>query len=389
MENFDKIIEVCVGKLNKEEPYVTMSWSELISYLGIDWHPDSLRRMAYGIHRYHEYLQDNGNVNVTDEDVYAKLLEKEIEIKKMMTKLSDMRTLVNKETREQARYEQLLDMLREEIKSIELNRLFTFEDVQLSENRKECICALSDIHYGMDISNHWNRYNSDIAKSRMNKMVNKTISIGKSNGCEIVHLFVGGDLCNGNIHLTSRMSNRETITQQIVGVSELLSNAIYGLHEEFKYVMVHICSGNHDRIIASKNENDYEDNFVNVIKEFIRLRTKDLRNVIFNENEYGHDIVKFNVCGKNVIGLHGDKISGKQVIQRLNTMYGQVDYVLSGHVHHDKIDSFSNSKNITVASFSGTDEFARQLGLYSKPSQKIIVLENNSNDELIYTVDLS
>ncbi len=388
MENFDRVVEACVGKLNKEEPFYSLSWSELTDSLGLEYHPDNLRKGAYFVKKYHDYLQDNQGVSVTDGELYDKLLEKELEIKKMMTKLSDMRTLVNKEIREQARYEQLLDMLREEIRSIELDRLFTFEDVNVS-NKKECICALSDIHYGLDVSNQWNRFNSEIAQFRMNKMINKTINIGKSNGCEIVHLFVGGDLCNNNIHLTSRMSNRESITQQIVGVAELLSNAIHGLHREFKYVMVHIVSGNHDRILPTKNENDYEDNFVNVIKEFIRLRTKDLRNVIFNENEDGHDIVRFNVCGKSVIGLHGDKISGKQVIQRLNTMYGHVDYVLSGHVHHDKMDSFSNSKNITISSFSGTDEYARQLGLYSRPSQKIIVLEQNSNDELIYTVDLS
>lgn len=389
MENFDKIVEACVGKLNKEEPYDDLSWSEIVSYLGIDWHPDSLRRMAYGIHRYHEYLQETNNVNVTDEDVYNKLLEKEVEIKKMMTKLSDMRILVNKEIREQARYEQLLDMLKSEIQSIPSDRKLSISDIETLNNRKECICAMSDIHYGITIDNQWNKFDSDIAYKRMNRLMEKTVEVGKSNNCEIVHLFIGGDLINNNIHLTSRMSNRETVTQQVVGVSELISQAIYCLHTNFKYVMVHMCSGNHDRIIPSKDMNDYEDNFVNVIKEFVKVRTGNLDNVIFNANEYGHDIVKFNVCGKSIIGLHGDKVSSKQVIQRLNTMYGQVDYVLSGHVHHDKLESFSNSKQITIPSFSGTDEYARQLALYSRPTQKIIVLENNSNDELIYTVDLS
>ena len=166
MENFDKIVEACVGKLNKEEPYNNLSWSEIVSYLGIDWHPDSLRRMAYGIHRYHEYLQETNNVNVTDEDVYNKLLEKEVEIKKMMTKLSDMRILVNKETREQARYEQLLDMLKSEIQSIPSDRKLSISDIETLNNRKECICAMSDIHYGITIDNQWNKFDSDIAYNK-------------------------------------------------------------------------------------------------------------------------------------------------------------------------------------------------------------------------------
>ena len=46
MENFDKIVEACVGKLNKEEPFSTMGWGEIVDYLGIDYHPDNLRKGA-------------------------------------------------------------------------------------------------------------------------------------------------------------------------------------------------------------------------------------------------------------------------------------------------------------------------------------------------------
>ena len=41
MENFDKVIEACIGKLNKEEPFSTMGWGEIVDYLGIDYHPDN------------------------------------------------------------------------------------------------------------------------------------------------------------------------------------------------------------------------------------------------------------------------------------------------------------------------------------------------------------
>lgn len=383
IQEFERKLDYCLKKLNKESD---LDWIEIRDELGLECSGDHLRKLSYAYKEYNEYIQAKGVDNISN-DMYEKLLEKEYEIKKLMTKLTDMRTLVNKDSREQARYEQLLDMLRDEVRS--LNPIKKHELEEDADNRKEIICCLSDIHYGINIDNKWNKFNSDIAYRRMYKMMKKTTDIGKSNGCDIVHLFIGGDLVNNNIHLTSRMSNRETITKQIIGVSEMISQAIYCLHKGFKYVMVHIVSGNHDRIIPNKDMNDYDDSFVNVIKEFVKLRTEDLDNVIFNDNSDGHDIVKFNVCGKSVIGLHGDKISSKQVIQRLGTMYDKVDYVLSGHVHHDKIESFSNSKVITIPSFSGMDEYARQLGLYSRPSQKIIVLENDSNDELIYTIDLS
>lgn len=385
IQEFERKLDLCLKKLNKE---VDLDWIEIRDELGLDCSYDHLRKLSYAYKEYNEYIQEKGIDSMSD-DMYDKLLEKELEVKKLMTKLSDMRTLVNKETREQARYEQLLEMLAMEIGKLKEYNPINNVSYDESKGRKECICCISDIHYGIDINNNWNVYNSDIAVDRMNKMVNKTIEVGKVNNCNIVHLFIGGDLLNNNIHLSSRMSNRETVTEQIVGVSELISNAIGRLYSSFSYVMVHMVSGNHDRIIPNKDMNDYADNFVNVIKEFIKLRVKNLDNVIFNENEDGHDIVRFNVCGKSIIGLHGDKVSSKHIIQRLSTMYDKVDYVLSGHVHHDKMDSFSNSKNIVIPSFSGMDEYARQLSLYSRPTQKIIVLENGSNDELIYTVDLS
>lgn len=385
IQEFEKKLDLCLKKLNKE---IDLDWIEIRDELGLSCSYDHLRKLGYAYKEFSEYMSAKGKEKLSN-DEYDKLLEKEIEIKKLMTKLSDMRVLVNKETREQARYEQLLDMLNNSINELDSIKVDNVSIKDTDKGRKECVMCLSDIHYGIDIYNNWNVYNSDVAKLRMTKIVNKTIEVGKSNGCKVCHVFIGGDLVNNNIHLSSRMSNRETITSQIVGVSELISQAICGLYSEFNYVVLHMVSGNHDRINPVKSENDYADSFVNVIKEFIKIRVKDLDNVIINDNVDGHDIVKFNVCGKSIVGLHGDKVSSKQVIQRLSSMYDRVDYVLCGHVHHDRMDSFSNSKLITIPSFSGMDEYARQLALYNNPSQKILVLENGSNDELIYTVDLS
>ena len=112
MENFDKVIEACIGKLNKEEPFSTMGWGEIVDYLGIDWHPDSLRRMAYGIHRYHEYLQDEKISNMSSDEV-EKMNEKILELKKERVKLSDLNSMINKKIREQSRHENMLECARE------------------------------------------------------------------------------------------------------------------------------------------------------------------------------------------------------------------------------------------------------------------------------------
>ena len=79
----------------------------------------------------------------------------------------------------------------------------------------------------------------------------------------------------------------------------------------------------------------------------------------------------------------------KSTIPRLTTMFGRVDYVIRGHVHNSSQDSFGDSKLITVSSFSGMDEYAKHLGLSSKPSQKILILSTENDDDCIYDIDLS
>lgn len=387
MRDFDRDKKLVDMMISKHEGDVDLSWSEINDVLGLDYSPCHTRKLSYGVVLYHNLLKNNK----IHEDASDDASEKLIEIRKERVKLNDLRNEINRQVRSQARFEDMISAMTYSINQLNNNNPFydTPVTVSSSENKKEMIISLADLHYGLSINDNWNTYNSNIAIERMNKIVNKAMNIGNLHNCKIVHLLVCGDMLNNNIHLTSRLSNRENVTSQIVGVSELLSNAIARLSNKFNYVIVHITSGNHDRIIPKKEDNDYDDNFANIIKEFIKIRVENLSNVILDENIFGHDIVKFNVCGKVIIGTHGDKIPNNQAITRLSTMFGKVDYVIQGHYHHNSISSVGDSKVITVGSFSGTDRYAREKGLVCRPTQKILILEDNSNDEILYEIDLS
>lgn len=387
MRDLDKDKKLVDMMISKHEGDVDLSWGEINDMLGLDYSPCHTRKLSYGVVLYHNLLKNNKMC----EDISDEASEKLIEIRKERVKLNDLRNEINRQVRSQARFEDMISAMTYSINQLNNNNPFYDKPVTVSnlENKKEMIISLADLHYGLNINDSWNTYNSDIAIERMNKIVDKAMNIGSLHNCKIVHLLVCGDMLNNNIHLTTRLSNRENVTSQIVGVSELLSNAIAKLSNKFNYVIVHITSGNHDRIIPKKEDNDYDDNFANIIKEFIKIRVKNLSNVILDDNIFGHDIVKFNVCGKVIVGTHGDKIPNKQAITRLSTMFGKVDYVIQGHYHHNSISSVGNSKVITVGSFSGTDRYAREKGLVCRPTQKILILEDNSNDEVLYEIDLS
>ena len=394
MQGFEELKNLVISKLEGESD---LSWEDICDELNLDLNPHELRKRSYGIKAYDDYIKTK-TIDSMSNDMQKDIEDKIIELKKEKVKLNDLRTKVNKDIREQARYEDLLELLRVEIRNLNNGKPLIskfqpwfMDGASLSDkgNRSECVLALSDLHYGIDIANSWNVYNSDIAKKRMAHMVDKTVKYGKLHGCNICHILITGDLVNNNIHLTSRLSNRESIAKQTAGVSELISVAVSELAKEFHYVTLNICDGNHDRIYPNKSDNDYNDSFIHIIREFIKLRCINISNLIIQDNKHGSELIELNVCGKKIIGLHGDKIPAKSTIPRLTTMFGRVDYVIRGHVHNSSQDSFGDSKLITVSSFSGMDEYAKHLGLNSKPSQKIIILSTENNDDCIYDIDLS
>lgn len=220
-----KLIDVVISK---HEGDVNLSWSEINDMLGLDYSPCHTRKISYGIMMYHKYLQEQKLDNMSSDEI-EQLNEKILELKKERVKLSDLRSEINRQSRCQARYEHMLDLISDNIKELNKNNPFYDSCIEMNDDingRREMVISLADIHYGLNVNDNWNIYNSDIAIKRMNKIVSKAMNIGNLHNCKIVHLLVCGDILNNNIHLTSRLSNRENVTSQIIGASELLSNAI-------------------------------------------------------------------------------------------------------------------------------------------------------------------
>ncbi len=191
MQQFEKIKDLVISKLEGE---LDLSWEEICDTLDLDLNPHELRKRSYGIKAYDDYLKDK-EISQTPTDIQKEIDDKLIELRKEKIKLNDIRTQVNKEVREQARFENLLDLLREEIgrlsneKPLMDNRYVCSSDNYFGVDRNECILALSDLHFGIDIDNSWNKYNSSIAKKRMKHMVEKTIRYGKMHDCKFCHGF--------------------------------------------------------------------------------------------------------------------------------------------------------------------------------------------------------
>lgn len=388
MEDFNKVIEACVGKLNKEEPFSTMGWGEIVDYLGIDWHPDSLRRMAYGIHRYHEYLQDEKISNMSSDEV-EKMNEKILELKKERVKLSDLNSMINKKIREQSRHENMLECAREIAKDFNQSKPLLSNPPIMKSGNKEGLLLLSDWHIGLECKNHWNEYNVEIAKTRLSFLKQRVIDICLHNDVSKLNICCIGDIISGIIHNNLRLENRENVVEQSIIVVEMISELLTSLSTLFKVDFYYVV-GNHERISQNKNDSLDKENFGYFILEMIKCRCANLTGLTIHKNNIDDEIISFDIFNDKIVATHGNNFGNLNTyIPKLTTMLGYVaDYVCVGHLHQHIEKTYGKTELIVNPSFSGVDSYAKNYGLVGKVGQKLMIFSKEYGKECTYNIDV-
>ena len=386
MDGFDKVIEACVGKLNKEEPFSSMGWGEIADYLGLDCHPDNLRKGAYYIKKYNDYLNNNENNPISYEE---KLLKKEIEIKKMTNKMSDMRNLVNKMIKEQSRFEDMLDCAREIAKDFDLSKPLLSNPPVITSGNKEGLLLISDLHIGLVCENHWNKFNTEIAKERLSFLKQRVIDICLHNNVKKINVCCCGDLISGIIHNNLRLENRENVVQQSIIVVEMISELLASLSTLFEVDFYYVV-GNHERISANKNDSLDKENFGYFILEMIKCRCANLKGLTIHDNTIDDEIITFNIFEDKIVTTHGNNFGNLNTyIPKLTSMLGYVpDYVCVGHLHQHVEKTYGKTELIVNPSFSGVDSYAKNYGLVGKVGQKLMIFSKEYGKECTYNIDV-
>lgn len=365
-------IRLSLGLLNKEVGFEDVEWEDIKELLNSSKHRDTLRREGYGIRIYDDYIKSKTSEMIAEEQ-YEKLIQKELELKKEKVKVQDLKTQVNKQIRELARKENLGEILEEKLDKLP-NQMINMNYINHTPSKKQGIAMISDVHYGMEVDNFLNKYNPDIAKERMNYLTDKIIEYSKLNNLDVMNVCLLGDMISGEQYLSVRLENRENLINQIINVSELLSEAIYKISLNVPFVTISIADGNHERVY-NKKENLNKDNYTSLIRKFLELKLKDVSNITFTENVYDNNIISFECCGNTVVGLHGDKCKKDKVSYEMyNMLNKKIDVILMGHFHQIAQDICYETIVYRNGSFIGTDEYARNLNLNTYPTQKLLIV---------------
>ena len=313
---------------------------------------------------------------LAEESLKKDLNELILEFKKERVKISDERTQNNAYIRRLAREDTIIEIAKNAAKEMSSKKILdTYEyPSDLDTREMEAIIQLSDWHYGIEIDNFLNTFNPGVCIERIKQLLGEAISYLTKNPVRKIHVVNLGDLISGRIHSTIRLESRYDVITQTLHVAEIVAEFLSEL-SAVAPIEYYDCLDNHSRIEPNKKDSLDLESLARIIPWHLNFRFKNNENINIRYNDFGEDIIAFNVMDKWTIGgVHGHKDKPTKVIDNL-TMLTKVkfDMILTAHLHHFNADEKNETLQVSNGSLMGTDQYAFDLRLSSKPSQNIIL----------------
>lgn len=384
----------------KDSGQLDMSWTELADIINKECRNDELEYRTEAAYRKSyttaKRFFDAGVLGtINQEDNYFKELQIQKDaVYKEKRKLYDQRREYNKLLTSDARSEHLNEELIKAAYRLNNEQPLQFEDVWFPSNtHREALMCLSDLHYGMVTSNIWNTYNTHICKERLKKFVEISKEFIVKNDIDKLHVLLLGDAAHGSIHVTARVKSEEDTCDQLMHVSELIAEAVNDLSSIVNSVVVYSCYGNHLRTVQNKKDSVHSDNIEKIVPWWLKQRLQNNPKIVITESEY-KEFTKLNILGSNIVALHGDleknfKDIGVVINSIFTRKYGEtIDYTISGDKHHlEEFEQFG-IESILIRSLAGTDDYANEHRLYSRPGQTLMIFNDVYGREATYHIPL-
>lgn len=245
-------------------------WGDCL--LGADnvYSSDNLRKGYYVIKKILPKLTEVEGL--TSDDVLDMIDSERKELYKDRVKARDQRRELNKLLTNGARFDNLVDVMKESIQEMKPLR-FDCQNYETCDiDGLEASLILSDVHFGIQIDNRFNFYNMEVAEERLNELKNKTIHYCIKHNVTKLNIELLGDLVSGLIHTGVRCQQEEDVMTQLMQISEILANLINELQQHIPQIVVYSVFGNHSRAIPNKKDSTTSENFERLIPFYLRTR---------------------------------------------------------------------------------------------------------------------
>lgn len=360
------------------------SWQDvadiLNELLGTEYTESKFRKQRQA---FDKMLAANQSKFVSNDSQLQELVIQRQELEKEKVKLRDERNELLRVIREEARKESYKDQMLRSIEEYQNKPLAYDENKRFTgilKTDNDLIISCTDIHAGIEIDSHFNKYNTDILRNRFNQYLDKIFEVQLRHGSENAHVILS-ELVSGIIHNTLRIENNQNLIEQFLTVTDYLSQFLSEMSYHFNEVNVYICPGNHSRISAKKEDSLKGENIDHLALPYLKAKLQNFRNIVFNENDIEESIAIFKVRDNLIMASHGDKDSPSNVVQKFTLLFGvKPAIVYLGHRHTNGLTTVYDTKVIESGCLSGTDNYALDLRVRNKPEQTISVITTNGLD---------
>lgn len=376
--------------IKKEERPDDLDWGDIVELLGLDLNKDSLRKSQdtiFGGIAVYKKMKDKELISKPvdyQQEVQIQLQE----LKKERIRLSDERAALNRRLRDEARKESMHDLITECAQSLKTEDNKVTPVCVEEEFEKAAILTLSDFHFGLEINEFNNIYNTDVFYQRLNKILGKTIEYIQLNKVRTLYVLGLGDYMSGIIHTTTRIENRENIVQQVIKVSEALAQMLTEL-SKFVEIYYYDVTDNHGRVFPNKEDWENEDNFSLFVRWYLDARFKGNGYIHIMQNTYSNEIGVVEIFGRNYAFTHGHRDKMSDIVQNLSLMTKKFyDAMFMAHCHHYEANEVHGTYVYMNGTLSGTDTYANNGRKTSNPSQNLFILNSNDGIECQYLIKL-
>lgn len=368
------------------------SWSSINDIvnkeLGIDedkWRDESSFRKRYQAAK---KFFDGCFSKMESEEHQQKLDAINRELARNTIKYRDYRRSWNKQNYADTRFDETMDIIEERLDNF-AKVDFVPHPTPIVDGNSSMIICLSDLHIGQCFSSYFGEFNSDIAKTRLQKYMNELLEIAKLNKVKNAYVCMLGDNISNSLHKTIEVSNKENVIDQLKLSIEYITSFCYELTKHFENVYLASASGNHSRLQA-KDLAQHSERLDAFIAWDVCRTLKDQENFYsLLDKSIDDGISVIDIDGKTYLLIHGDfDATTRQGYMKLSDMVEFFpDYILCGHKH---FCSYSQeTKFIQSGSLAGSGcDYTVEKRLKGKASQMVCICDE-SGVKGLYPIILS
>lgn len=387
----------------KCEKLIDLDWQEIVELLNLECHRDSLRKACsvteYSAYNVMKYFKDKIEKMVVEnseenniENLIKELEEKTLEFEKEKIRFQDQKREYKNYLRADARFEHLKNEMVRSIKKLEKVKPINVVGALPNLNKKEMVVICSDWHIGLKEKNYWNEVDINIMRERIAKFTNKIIEKAHKENVGVIHLELLGDLVNGLIHNTTRISNEEDVIDQSMIAAEIIAEMVMSLVDKERgnipKVKIYSATGNHGRCVANAKDSLDTENFERLIPWYLEARLRGINNVEIVYNKYDSEIIVYEFLNETIFAVHGHNDKVGNVIGDLSKMLKMFPTEIHMGHYHSYYEKEDHDMSVVVnGTASGVDKFAKKIRKTSKPTQ-VCMIYSDEGRECTYKIKL-